>query len=221
MDILRQYCPRRAHRPLLRRPDRRVVRRALRRQGDPLHWRHRHHWRPHVLAAARAATEGSGLVPSCIGPSAWARDTVQHSFLMDWLAPDQRSRNMAAIRSHGNRSTENAIRFRMIRAGVCGFKLCASNLPGRPDFVFENARLVVFLDGCYWHGCPRCYRAPASNTGYWSQKFARNKARDRKVGRLLRAGGWRVVRFWEHEIEHNPARVVERIKKPAISQPSE
>ncbi|MGO9240703.1 MAG: very short patch repair endonuclease [Bryobacteraceae bacterium] len=140
---------------------------------------------------------------------------------MDWLAPDQRSRNMAAIRSHGNRSTEKAIRFRMIRAGVCGFKLCASNLPGKPDFVFENARLVVFLDGCYWHGCPSCYRAPTSNTGYWSQKFARNKARDRKVGQLLRAEGWRVVRFWEHEIERNPARVVGRIKRPAISQPSE
>jgi len=147
-----------------------------------------------------------------------SRVSMQHSILMDWLAPEQRARNMAAIRSRGNRSTEKAIRFRMIRAGVSGWKLCASDLPGKPDFVFEDARLVVFLDGCYWHGCPNCYRAPTSNTGYWSQKFARNKARDRKVGRLLRAEGWRVVRFWEHEIERNPARLVERIRKLLLSQ---
>lgn len=141
--------------------------------------------------------------------------------LMDWLTPEQRSRNMSAIRSRGNKSTEKAIRFRMIRAGVCGWKLCTGDLPGKPDFVFEDARLVVFLDGCYWHGCPKCYRAPTSNTGYWSQKFARNKARDRKVGRLLREDGWRVVRFWEHEIESSPARVVEKIRSLLLSQPSE
>jgi len=87
---------------------------------------------------------------------------------MDWLTPEQRSRNMSAIRSRGNKSTEKAIRFRMIRAGVCGWKLCTAGLPGKPDFVFEDARLAVFLDGCYWHGCPKCYRAPTSNTGYWA-----------------------------------------------------
>ena len=139
---------------------------------------------------------------------------------MDWLTPEQRSRNMAAIRSRGNKSTEKAIRFRMIRAGICGWKICTGDLPGKPDFVFQAARLVVFLDGCYWHGCPKCYRAPASNTGYWSEKFRRNKARDRKVRRLLRQQGWRVVRFWEHEIESSPARVVERIKSLLVSQPS-
>ena len=97
------------------------------------------------------------------------------------------------------------------------------NLPdGLVEFplsVFEAARLVVFLDGCYWHGCPKCYRAPTSNTGYWSEKFKRNKARDRKEGRLLREQGWRVARFWEHEIESAPDRVVERVKSLLVSQP--
>ena len=139
---------------------------------------------------------------------------------MDWLTPEQRSRNMSAIRSRGNKSTERAIRFRMIRAGIGGWKLCADALPGKPDFVFATARLAVFLDGCYWHGCPMCYRAPTSNTGYWSEKLRRNKARDRKVGRLLRQQGWRVVRFWEHETERTPARVVERIKSLLVSPPS-
>jgi DNA mismatch endonuclease (patch repair protein) len=132
---------------------------------------------------------------------------------MDWLTPEQRSRNMAAIRSRGNKSTEKAIRYRMIRAGLRGWRLSPGDLLGKPDFVFETARVVVFLDGCYWHGCPRCYKAPASNTNYWSEKFKRNKTRDRRVIRLPQSDGWRVVRFWEHEIESAPQRVVEKIRR--------
>jgi len=126
---------------------------------------------------------------------------VLYSSLMDWLTQEQRARNMSAIRSRGNKSTENAVRYRMIQAGLRGWKLCPGELPGKPDLVFEAAKLVVFLDGCYWHGCPKCYRPPTSNTSYWYEKFQRNKARDRRVGRLLRREGWRVVRIWEHEIE--------------------
>lgn len=136
---------------------------------------------------------------------------------MDWLTPEQRSRNMSAIRSRGNKSTEKAIRFRMIRAGLSGWKLCTAALPGKPDFMFEDARVAIFLDGCYWHGCPKCYRAPTSNTGYWSGKFLRNKQRDRRVGRLLRRGGWKVVRVWEHEIERSPGAVVEKIRSLVLS----
>lgn len=136
---------------------------------------------------------------------------------MDWLTPEQRSRNMSAIRSSGNKSTEKAVRFRMIRAGVSGWKLCTGALPGKPEFVFEAARVVVFLDGCYWHGCPKCYRAPTSNSGYWSEKFRRNKDRDKRVGRLLRRDGWKVVRIWEHEIERAPGLVVEKIRGLVLS----
>jgi DNA mismatch endonuclease (patch repair protein) len=91
-------------------------------------------------------------------------------------------------------------------------------LPGKPDFVFEAARVVVFLDGCYWHGCPKCYRAPTSNTGYWSEKFRRNKDRDKRVVRLLKRDGWKVVRVWEHEIERSPGGVVEKIRALVVSQ---
>jgi G:T-mismatch repair DNA endonuclease (very short patch repair protein) len=63
-----------------------------------------------------------------------------YSTLMDWLTREQRSRNMSAIRSRGNTSTEKVIRFRMIRAGVCGWKLCNGELPGKPDLVFQAAR---------------------------------------------------------------------------------
>ncbi|MCZ2155029.1 MAG: very short patch repair endonuclease [Bryobacterales bacterium] len=139
---------------------------------------------------------------------------------MDWLTSEQRSRNMSAIRSRGNNSTEQAIRFRMIRTGLKGWTLCRRDLPGKPDFVFEEVRLAVFVDGCYWHGCPKCYRPPSSNTDYWSEKYKKNKARDRRVVRLLNRDGWRVIRFWEHEIEQSPGKVVEKIRT-LVSQLSE
>lgn len=132
---------------------------------------------------------------------------------MDWLTPEQRSRNMSAIRSKGNRTTEQALRYRLVRAGIRGWVLHSADLPGRPDFVFRDRRLAVFVDGCYWHGCPKCYRPPESNASYWSEKLRRNKARDRKVNRLLRQDGWTVVRFWEHDVKKSPAKVIARIQE--------
>jgi len=75
-----------------------------------------------------------------------------------------------------------------------------SDLPGKPDFVFPSSKLVVFVDGCFWHGCPNCYRRPRSNREYWDGKAKRNRARDREVNRALSSMGWRVMRFWEHEV---------------------
>ena len=139
---------------------------------------------------------------------------------MDWLRPEQRSRNMAAIRSRGNKTTEGALRFRLVRAGIRGWRLCSSDVLGKPDFVFSVERVVVFVDGCYWHGCPRCYRPPASNIGYWAAKFSRNKRRDRAVTRSLRSDGWSVIRIWEHEVEKSPDKVVDRIKVLLVTRQS-
>lgn len=128
------------------------------------------------------------------------------------MTPQQRSRNMAAIRSRGNRSTEQALRYRLVRAGIRGWHMLDPQVLGRPDFVFELERLAVFVDGCYWHGCPKCYRAPASNQEYWTAKIVRNKRRDKFVVRGLRKAGWRVVRVWEHELKLAPETVVSKIK---------
>lgn len=76
------------------------------------------------------------------------------------------------------------------------------------DLVFPRSKVAVFVDGCFWHGCPDHYRAPASNDDYWSAKLARNVARDVQVNGLLREQGWTVVRVWEHEpVEQAAARV--------------
>lgn len=133
--------------------------------------------------------------------------------MADVLTAQQRSRNMAAIRSCGNLSTEKALRFRLVRAGVKGWRLHPNDLPGKPDFAFDMAGLAVFVDGCYWHACPKCYRVPLSNIDYWSGKFSRNKARDRRVSASLRRQGWRILRIWEHEMEKSPAAALEKVRR--------
>jgi DNA mismatch endonuclease (patch repair protein) len=83
--------------------------------------------------------------------------------------------------------------------------------PGvRPDFVFPRERVAVFVDGCFWHGCPKHFRMPVGNRSCWRKKMSGNRARDRLVNRRLRASGWRVVRIWEHELA-NEGKVVGKI----------
>jgi DNA mismatch endonuclease (patch repair protein) len=125
---------------------------------------------------------------------------------------------MAAIRSKGNKSTEQALRYRLVRAGIRGWHMLDPDVLGKPDFIFEEAGLVLFVDGCYWHGCPKCYRAPSSNQTYWAQKLIRNRGRDRFVTKQLRGQGWQVVRIWEHELKRRPGAVLKKIQK-LISPP--
>jgi DNA mismatch endonuclease (patch repair protein) len=87
----------------------------------------------------------------------------------------------------------------------------ANSLPGRPDFVFLRERVGVFVDGCFWHGCPAHGVKPKTNKEFWRRKLSGNIRRDRKVGRQLRAQGWKVVRVWEHEIRNDPERVARRM----------
>lgn len=86
-------------------------------------------------------------------------------------------------------------------------------LPGTPDIAFSHVHVVVFVDGCFWHGCPRCYVAPKINRQYWSAKIARNQRRDRRVARALRARGWSVVRIWACRLAQDPAACVRRIAR--------
>jgi DNA mismatch endonuclease (patch repair protein) len=65
------------------------------------------------------------------------------------------------------------------------------------DFVFRRERVAIFVDGCFWHGCPRHATMPRGNRAFWKAKLERNKARDHAVTRALRAAGWRVIRIWE------------------------
>lgn len=121
---------------------------------------------------------------------------------------------MAAIRSCGNKDTELKLAAIMRAARVTGWR---RNHPlfGKPDFVFRRERLAVFVDGCFWHGCPKHARQPGSNTAYWMPKLARNKARDRHVSRMLRQNGWKVMRIWEHHLAA-PVAIIDRIARARI-----
>src|SRR2546425_4042314 len=80
--------------------------------------------------------------------------------------------------------------------GLRGYRLHNKNVPGTPDVVFAPEQLAVFVDGCFWHGCPDCYREPKSRTEYWRMKVQRNKDRDANVNTACVTKGWRVVRLW-------------------------
>lgn len=78
----------------------------------------------------------------------------------------------------------------------------------RADLVLPRDRIAVFVDGCFWHGCPQHFKPPSTNSGYWSVKIARNVHRDRDTDARLASEGWQVIRSWEHE---DPAEVVDRL----------
>ncbi|MFF7263618.1 very short patch repair endonuclease [Streptomyces sp. NPDC008159] len=117
-----------------------------------------------------------------------------------WASSAARRRNMQAIRSRDT-APERLIR-QLVHAQGLRYRVAAKPLPGlrrTADMVFRPTRVAVFIDGCYWHGCPEHYVPPKTNAGYWSDKVARNMARDRDTDQRLTEAGWTVLRFWEHE----------------------
>jgi DNA mismatch endonuclease, patch repair protein len=118
---------------------------------------------------------------------------------------------MSRIRSRRNKETELRLVsiFRDYR--ITGWRR-EQKLVGKPDFIFRRERIAIFVDGCFWHGCPQCYRAPSSNVAYWNAKRERNSIRDRKVNAILRRSGWRVIRIWEHQLE-NPGDVIRQLQR--------
>jgi len=123
----------------------------------------------------------------------------------------RRSELMARIRSRGNFTTERRLALLLRQAKLSGWRR-HQPLPGRPDFVWPRERVVVFVDGCFWHGhdCGKNI-TPRTNALAWCEKIARNRKRDRKVSRLLRRGGWSVVRIWECHLNRRSEYCVSRI----------
>ncbi|UNZ18551.1 very short patch repair endonuclease [Streptomyces sp. 891-h] len=117
-----------------------------------------------------------------------------------WASSAARRRNMQAIKSRDT-TPERRIR-QLVHAQGARYRVSARPLPDlrrTADMVFRSAKIAVFIDGCYWHGCAEHYVPPKTNSGYWSDKVARNIARDRDTDQKLKEAGWLVLRFWEHE----------------------
>jgi DNA mismatch endonuclease (patch repair protein) len=122
----------------------------------------------------------------------------------------ERSALMAKVRGRGNLTTEEALAKVFRAEGWSGWRRQrtigsrvddGTRFRVRPDFVFAARRLAVFVDGCFWHGCPRHGACPRGNAAFWRSKFRRNRARDRRDTRRLGGAGWRILRLWEHELK--------------------
>lgn len=110
---------------------------------------------------------------------------------------------MRSVLSVGNKSTELTARRLFMIYGIKGWRRHIKKVSGKPDFVFSKEGVVVFIDGCFWHGCKKHLRMPKTNKKYWQLKIAANIARDEKVNKALRRAGWKVLRVWEHKVKNN------------------
>lgn len=119
--------------------------------------------------------------------------------MADVFTKAKRSAVMSLIRCSGNKDTELRLIGIFKAHGITGWRR-GYPIVGKPDFVFPKIRLAVFVDGCFWHACPKHFRLPRSRREFWAQKISRNQDRDRLVNLTLRKSGWKVVRIWEHAL---------------------
>jgi DNA mismatch endonuclease (patch repair protein) len=124
---------------------------------------------------------------------------------------DRRSFNMSRVKSHGNRTTEGSFVRILKSSKISGWRRRCSIL-GRPDFVFRPIRVAVFLDGCFWHQCPKKCKPAPKNNPFWTKKLGANALRDRMITRRLKESGWVVLRFWEHDLAYNTRYIARRLK---------
>lgn len=128
--------------------------------------------------------------------------------MVDHLTPEKRSWNMSRIKGM-NTKPELAVRRCAYRRGL-RYRVHDMSLPGRPDMIFPGARLVVFIDGDFWHG----WKFPQWShrlSPFWKEKIERNRRRDQKNFRKLRKEGWTVLRIWEHEVKTDVEMCVDKI----------
>lgn len=121
---------------------------------------------------------------------------------------------MSTLRTTGT-EPELALRRELHRRGL-RYRVDVRALPGRPDIALTRARIAVFVDGCFWHGCPDHAVAPKANAEWWRSKLDANVTRDRRTEEHLRGAGWLVIRAWEHENPADVADVVERTWRERI-----
>lgn len=136
--------------------------------------------------------------------------------MVDVFTTEKRSDVMARIRGRGNKRTEIALaalfrkhhvvgwrrhkRIQLFPKGSKSTSVRKTTNSVRPDFVFRSSKVAIFVDGCFWHLCPKHGMLPSTNEEFWQQKLEGNKQRDRRVTRLLRNAGWKVLRIWEHDV---------------------
>ena len=130
--------------------------------------------------------------------------------------PRSRSEQMSRIR--GKNTEPELVLRRMLWHQGLRYRLHARTAAGRPDLVFPGPKVAVFIDGCFWHGCPDHYVRPRSSSEFWAGKLGENVRRDIAQTRQLEDLGWRVCRVWEHEVLEDPGRVARKVTRAVKAQ---
>ena len=126
---------------------------------------------------------------------------------------------MSANRAKGT-TPELELRKALRDAGLSGYRLNRKDIPGRPDIAYIGRRLAIFVNGCFWHRCPRCdLSPPKSNTDFWNDKFEKNVKRDKVKKELLESEGWIVITVWECEIKSDISEVISKIRSTLSQRP--
>jgi len=136
--------------------------------------------------------------------------------MSDNLTPEDRRKTMQAVKGKGTK-LERRLWAMLAGMGLKGWKKNVDTITGKPDVVFTDQRIVVFMDGCFWHGCPYCCRKlPKTNREYWEKKIERNVELAQLHNEQLQRDGWTVVRIWEHEMADTAkvrARILRALEK--------
>lgn len=131
--------------------------------------------------------------------------------MTDVFSKEKRSEVMSKIRGRGNKDTELAMIRIFKEHHITGWRR-NQKVFGKPDFTFWKQRVVIFVDGCFWHGCPAHATKPKNNAEFWENKLGKNIKRDHTVNKELNKRGWCVIRIWEHELK-NPNSLMIRLKQ--------
>lgn len=130
----------------------------------------------------------------------------------DTFSPAERSEIMRRVQGRDT-TIEMQLRRALWAMGLRGYRVDVRRLPGRPDIAYGRARVAVFVDGCFWHGCAKHCRMPSSNREYWERKIGRNMERDKASSLALRKSGWLVIRLWEHQLRADPIKAARRVAR--------
>ena len=139
------------------------------------------------------------------------------NYIRDGRAPvpehELTSRVMSSIKGK-NTKPELILRKALWKDGIKGYRIHWKKVPGKPDITFPGKKIAIFINGCFWHRCPKCNPSiPKSHTSFWDEKFKKNKERDIRKQEALFNLGWKVLIIWECEIKKNLGSCIQRVKE--------
>lgn len=135
----------------------------------------------------------------------------------DGRAPVPKSETTSRVMSANkdrNTKPELILRKALWSKGLKGYRLHPKKIPGKPDIVYNRKKVAIFVNGCYWHRCPKCdLPVPKSNSEFWRRKFSKNKERDNQKLKSLKESGWNTIVVWECEIKKDLESIIGKIRK--------